>query len=213
MIANKKPNSWNEIQILEQIGTIIRAYNQLRYGSDASKYIWYGPAYPEFVFAETGNASLPEGRTRLICYDIIRKEDGSMGVNRFDSDKRVRPVEMEKYTVTINEGREDEALQVETVYMKPYDLTYRFDCLAPTDAESLDLVRDFERMMEIHARYLESGCQRFVYDGRKPSYYNRDTRYKSRTCQFFVQIQETWYDLADRISQIELTFSNVSTVQ
>lgn len=204
--ASKKPFLWNELQVLEQIERILDVYNKLKYGDDRSKYIKFLAAYPDYVFATTGTASLNSNARehKLICYDISRKESGSEGEMMFSSKKRVRPTLMEATDAIINSGREDEkTIKVET-YRKIYDLMYRFDCLAPSDTQSLELIREFEKIMEIHSRYLELGCHRFMYVGRKPSYFNRDTNYKSRTCEFFAQIEEQWTSTEDRIEDIEI---------
>ena len=204
--AGSKLNLWNEIQLIDEIHKIVKAYNDLVYSNEPGKKIWYGSAYPDWIFDKTGDASLANDHTRLICYDIVKKDDGSIGPERYDRNKRVRPIVMEQKSVVVNQGEPDQKTQVAEIYMKHYDITLRFDCLAPSDRESLVLIRDFERMLEIHAKYLETGCSRFVYDGRRPSYFNRDIRYKSRTCQFFAQVQEQWHTLDDRIERINIEY-------
>jgi len=211
-VANKKPHLWNEIKLIEEIGRIVKSYNVLRFGAGdgdgaiKEKHIVYAAAYPDYVFDLTGEGTVRH--TQMICYDITRKESGSIGPNKMDRNKRERPIIMEQVPAVVNAGTDSEKQVSQTTLMKHYDLTLRFDCLAASDHESMILVRDFERMMEIHAPYLETGCKRFIYDGRRPSYFNRDTRYKSRTCQFFAQVEEHWYMIDDKIEEINVKYLN-----
>jgi len=200
--AEHRPSLWNEIELIAQIKTIVEAYNRLAWPTEPGKQIYFFPAYPDYVFGETNEVVRNEKPTWLICYDITQKEDGSTGPNRFDKSKKwVRPRLMESYEV-IDAATGKKML--EEVYVKHYDIQLRFDCMASSDVECMDLTNRFERMMEIHAPYLETGCKRFLYDGRRLSYFNRNTQYKSRTCLYFAQVEEHWYKLADRIDAINL---------
>lgn len=208
--ANRKPNHFNEIQLMDEIGKIIHAYNQVRYENEPANKIEYVAAYPDYVFELTGEESKTNRPSRIICYDIIKKDSGSLGTNRFDNTKRVRPVVVESRPIIIDEGTPQERSGRENVYLKHYDVLLRFDCLAPSDRESMILAREFEKIMEAHSMYLETGVQRFVYHGRTASYFNRQTEYKSRTCQFFAQVQEIWSDIGDQIRHINITYLHFS---
>jgi len=206
-IAERKRHLWNEIELIDKVHDIIEAYNTVMYENEKDDYILFVAAYPDWVFDLTGE-STPR-RTKIICYDITKKDSGSLGPNQFDRSKRIRPVEMGSSGVVINEGENDEKTVVRTELAKPYDIIYRFDCMAPTDRGSMELVRTFERMLEIHGKYLETGCKRFIYNGRRPSYFNRDTRYKSRTCEFFAQVEEHWFTIDDRIEEINVKYLDI----
>jgi hypothetical protein len=209
--ANKKPFLWNEIDLIKQVGNIIEVYNKLAYKDQPGKQIQYSAAYPNYVFDTTGSATAVNRPTKLVCYDVVRKENGSISENA-GSKTHPRPVLMETTDVIINEGKEDEKTVKQSIYRKIYDITFRFDCLAPTDIESLQLTREFEKMMEIHSRYLELGCHRFMYVGRKATYYNRDIHYKSRACEFFAQVEEQWYSHEDRIEQINVELYHLTNI-
>ncbi len=208
VVANKKPFYWDEIQLLGKINEIIEVYNKKTYGNDKAKYIRFSAAYPDEVFDKTGTTTTLTNNDhhRLICYDIARKEDGSIGDSPFSSKTRPRPIVIESKEVTreYEDGKKD--INILETYLKTYDILYRFDCLAPSDKESMDLVLLFEKMLEINAKYLEQGCNRFIYYGRRSSYFNRDTQYKSRTCEFFAQVQQLWYLEQDRINQINIEY-------
>jgi hypothetical protein len=200
--TNHRPTIWNEIGLIEQIGNIIQAYNKIQYPTTPGEHIYFFPAYPDYVYAETGQVTRTDIPTKLICYDLVDKQDGSQGPNRFDKSKQmVRPRIMESYDVTDPISGKT---SLEEVYYKHYDIQLRFDCMAPSDVECMQLINTFERMMEIHARYLETGVKRFLYDGRRLSYFNKSTQYKSRTCLFYAQVEEHWYKLADKIDRIQI---------
>jgi hypothetical protein len=205
--AAYKPNAWDEIQLIEQIQRIIDAYNELVFNEEPGDKIEFLAAYPDYVFDKTGQATTNETPHKLICYDITKKESGSIGKNQFSNNKRHKVTEMENVD-TVIEG----VTKKQTISRKIYDVNYRFDCLTPSDLESMALIRDFERMMEIHGGYLERGCHRFIYNGRRPSYFNRDTHYKSRTCEFFAQVEEHWYSIEDRIDKINIEYLSVNPI-
>ena len=207
--AGNKLFLWNELDLITQITKIVDAYNKLRYKENEGEYVRIAAAYPDYIFDTTDQGNVINTPHKLICYDIVKKGNGTLGENR-GSKQKPRPTLMETRDLVINEGKDDEKTVKEEVYAKRYDVTYRFDCLAPSDTESMALIRDFERMMEIHAQYLESGCHRFIYTGRRPSYFNRDTQYKSRSCEFFSQIEEQWFKEQDRINTIEIEYLTIT---
>jgi hypothetical protein len=207
---NKKPFLWNEIDLINQMQRIIDAYNNIKYPDTPGEHIHFQAAYPDYVFDVTDQATVNTKPHKLICYDIIKKDDGSLSDKSYSNTTRTRPVLMETRKVLVNKGQPDEKETLEEVYAKRYDLTYRFDCLAPSDKESMELIRIFERMMEVHAEYLEQGCHRFKYTGRKPSYFNRDTQYRSRTCTFFAQTEEHWYTLEDEIKKVNIQYLSIN---
>lgn len=212
MEYGRRTTRWNEIELIEQVHKIIKAYNQIRYPNDTSKHVLLEAAYPDYVFEPTGAGGYVD-KTHVICYDIVKKEDGSVGPNRFDKNKVVRPKVFTTENIQVGtDSAGDPILKTQDVLVKHYDLLYRFDCMTASDRESMNLVRDFERMMEIHAQFLETGCKRFIYNGRRPSYFNRDTRYKSRTCEFFAQVEEHWYSVGDRIDEINISYLNIESV-
>jgi len=210
-IAESKPYRFNEIQLIEEISKLITIHNKVIYGSDNyAKHILFEAAYPDYVFDKTGQTTVIQNASRLICYDIQKKENGSIDSKMFANKVRFRPIIAETRSVVINEGQPDEQDVMEEIYMKRYDVTYRFDCLAPTDKECMELIREFERMLEVNSKYLELGCPRFIYAGRRPSYFNRDTNYKSRTCLFDAQVEEQWYSIKDKIKEIEIEYTSLT---
>ena len=204
--AFKKPQLWNEIELMKQVSRIIDAYNTIEYDRIPGDKIHFQAAYPDYIFDKTTQANVLNNPHKMICYDIVKKTDGSRGTTPHSSSTKPRPVLMETRNVIVNQGESDERSAVEEIYRKTYDVTYRFDCLAPTDSESMELIRIFERMMEIHARYMELGSHRWIYQGRRPSYFNRETQYRSRTCEFFAQIEEQWYTIEDKIEHININY-------
>jgi len=208
--ANKKDTYWNELGIIDQVYRIVDAYNKIKHPYSMTDNIHLQAAYPDYIFDKTSQANVETSPHLLICYDVIKKEDGSYGENTFSNTKKPRPVLMETKNITLNEGQNDEREAKEEIYTKRYDLTFRFDCMAPTDTEALRLTWLFERMMEIHAEYLERGCHRWIYIGRKPSYFNRETKYRSRSCEFFAQVEEQWHIYRDKIQEIKLNYLNLT---
>jgi hypothetical protein len=209
--ANRKPRYFNEIGLLDEIGKIISAYNVVRFENDPKKVIEYLPCYPDYVFALTNEASKVSRPNRLICYDIIKKESGSIGSERYDRNKRVKPILMESRPIVLDRGTPEQRNAVEEIYEKHYDITIRFDCLAPTDRDSLELIREFEKILESHTLYLETGVQRFAYNGRTASFFNRETEYRSRTCHFFAQVQEMWNSIEEQINTVNVQYLNFTS--
>jgi hypothetical protein len=209
--TNRKPRYFNEIGLIDEIGKIIKAYNSVRYENDLQKKIEYLPCYPDYVFDLTNEASKISRPSRLICYDIIKKDSGSLGKERFDRDKRIKPILIESRPVILDQGTPQERQAVMSIYEKHYDILLRFDCMSATDRDSLELIREFEKIMEAHTLYLETGVQRFAYNGRTSSFFSRDTHYKSRTCHFFAQVQELWNDIDEQINTINLEYLNFTS--
>jgi len=208
--AYKKSALWNEIDLITQVTRIVDAYNTITNDRDPGNKIHIQAAYPDYVFDKTSQANVENSPHRLVCYDITKKTDGSLGTSPHSSKTKPRPVLMESRNITINKGQSDEREAVEEIYRKVYDITYRFDCLAPSDKESMALIRTFERMMEIHAAYMEQGCHRWIYLGRRPSYFNRETSYRSRTCEFFAQVEEQWNTIEDKIEEININYLSLA---
>lgn len=209
-VAHKKKYYWDELALIRKIGEIVDTYNSIVFGDNKEDYIRFQAAYPDEIFDTSGETTtLVDGSYKLICYDISRKTDGSIGETEFSNKTRPRPIVVESKDILKSYEEDNETVdlrKVQETYLKVYDVMFRFDCLAPSDMQSMQLVLDFEKMLEINAKYLEQGCQRFIYKGRRPSYFNRDTKYKSRTCEFYAQVQQLWFLEEDRINQINIEY-------
>jgi len=206
VVANRKSGKLNILQVALIIGILVDLYNKFLPDAEKEKNaIEYVPAYPDWLLGKTGSADTEDVHHRVITWDVQRREDGSTGESPFSSQKERRPRLREEITET----REDGSTYMREVYGKWYDNLLRFDCFAPKPVEAHEALLRFERMLEIHASWLESqGVSKLTYFGRTSPIYLQDARYKSKASLFFVRTEAIWIKDEDTIRRIELEANN-----
>jgi hypothetical protein len=202
VVANNKSGKLNILQVALVIGILVDLYNKLLPAEEKEKKaVEYVPAYPDWILGKTGSADTTDVHHRVITWDVQRREDGSLGESPFSGKKERRPRLREEITET----RDDGTTYMKEVYGKWYDNLLRFDCFAPNPTEAHETLLRFEKMLEIHASWLESqGVSRLLYFGRTSPIYLQDARYQSKACLFFVRTEQIWTRDEDTIRRIEL---------
>jgi len=202
VVAERKPGELNILQTALLVGIIHNLYNKLLTDSDKEyKAFEYMPAHPAWLLGKTGSADTQDTYDRVITWDVMRREDGTLGKSPFSGTKQKRPALREEVPIT----RDDGTKYVREIYGKFYDNLLRFDCFAPTATEAHDTLIKFERMLENHAMFFENqGVSKFLYHGRTSPLYLENARYHTKACIFYVRTEEMWYRDEDTIKKIEL---------
>jgi len=205
-VAEHRQYNYEIHDFIELMGYIIEAYNnRLPVADQSEKKILYAAAYNDIVMDDTSlnEDTLKTRPQNVVVYNIIRRENGTLGEDMFSAPREVRARRREETLITDADGIQ----KTRTIFGKVFDNIVRFECFSPSADQVQRLIMEVEGMLEVHAPWLESlGFHRVLYAGRTQPSFAIKTQYHGAAFQVYVKSERLWYrdDAAIRDIQLEV---------